>query len=162
MTNDINIGDKVRSFDFPTHRDIEGPDACFVEGIVEGFEGNHLVIKVTREVFEGEDLEVIGGRKVRAPLNGLRTSRGRITDGVVKIEEPTRAMQIADMEVSNLSDEQIMVICNLTLRAEESFLQRARSARNDDERNGWNSQADACLPLLGRLSEEKDNRTEAA
>ena len=144
MTNEININDTVRSFDFHNSRDIEGPDACFVEGIVEGFK------------------EVEGCTRVFPPLNGTPTNRGRITDGVVKVEESTRAMQIADMEVSNLSDEQIMVICNLTLRAEEGFLQRARSARNDDERNGWNSQADACLPLLGRLRDEKEARTEAA
>ena len=166
MTNEININDTVRSFDFHNSRDIEGPDACFVEGIVEGFkevEGcTRFEIKVTREVFRGEERQVEEGERVFPPLNGTPTNRGRITDGVVKVEESTRAMQIADMEVSNLSDEQIMVICNLTLRAEEGFLQRARSARNDDERNGWNSQADACLPLLGRLRDEKETRTEAA
>ena len=91
MTNDININDTVRSFDFHDSRDIEGPDACFVEGIVEGFkevEGcTRFEIKVTREVFRGEERQVEEGERVFPPLNGTPTNRGRITDGVVKIEE---------------------------------------------------------------------------
>ena len=152
MTNEININDTVRSFDFHNSREIEGPDACFVEGIVESFDGNHFVIKVTREVFEGENLEVAKGQKVRAPLNGLRTSRGRITDGVVKIKEPNPASRISEMLVSNLTDEQLDVIRMFASVAETHF----------ESRDLASHEADACMRLLGRLRDEKDNRKKAA
>ncbi|MCH1580817.1 MAG: hypothetical protein L7S55_08940 [Luminiphilus sp.] len=91
MTNDINIGDTVRSFDFPAHRDIEGPEACFIEGIVEGFtkvEGcMRFDIKATRVVFDGVERDFEEGERAFPPLNGTPTNRGRITDGVVKIGE---------------------------------------------------------------------------
>tara|TARA_R110002020_G_scaffold46591_1_gene132525 strand:- start:953 stop:1441 length:489 start_codon:yes stop_codon:yes gene_type:complete len=162
MTNDINIGDKVRSFDFAAHRDIEGPDACFVEGIVEGFEGNHLVIKVTREVFEGENLEVIGGRKVRAPLNGLRTSRGRITDGVVKIEEPKPANPISDMDLSNLTEDQLDAIRTLALAAEEHFDRLGSASEFAPKADRANRASLQAFKLIGRIREEKETRTVAA
>ena len=162
MTNEININDTVRSFDFHNSRDIEGPDACFVEGIVEGFEGNHLVIKVTREVFEGENLEVIGGRKVRAPLNGLRTSRGRITDGVVKIEEAEPANQIGDMDLSNLTEEQLDVIRTLALAAEEHFDRLGRDSEFAPKADRANRASIQAFKLIGRIRREKETRTEAA
>jgi hypothetical protein len=166
MTNDINIGDKVRSFDFPTHRDIEGPDACFIEGIVEGFtkvEGcMRFDIKATRVVFDGVERDFEEGERAFPPLNGTPTNKGRITDGVVKVGKPNPANRIADMDVSNLTDEQIEVIRQLTLRAEDGFDKRANLADNDDVKNIASSHADACMRLLGRLREEKDNRTEAA
>jgi hypothetical protein len=90
MTNDINIGDKVRSFDFPKHRDIEGPDACFAEGFVEGFKKigcTRFDIRVTRAVWEGKEVPTEEGTRIAPPLNGTPTNMGRITDGVVKIEE---------------------------------------------------------------------------
>ena len=166
MNTDINIHDTVRSFDFHDSRDIEGPDACFVEGIVEGFkevEGcTRFEIKVTREVFRGEERQVEEGERVFPPLNGTPTNRGRITDGVVKVEKPNPANRIADMDLSNLSDEQIEVIRQLTLRAEDGFDKRASLADNDDVKNIANSHADACMRLLGRLRDEANNRTVAA
>lgn len=169
MTNDINIGDKVRSFDFsrmPNGRDIEGPDACFIEGIVEGFtkvEGcMRYDIKATRRVFNGVEKDIEEGQRFTPPLNGTPTNMGRITDGVEKIEEPTPANRIADMDVSNLTDEQIEVIRQLTLRAEDGFDKRANLADNDDVRNIASSNAEACMRLLGRLRVEANNRTEAA
>ncbi len=169
MTNDINIGDKVRSFDFsrmPNGFDIEGPYACFIEGTVEGFtkvEGcMRYDIKATRRVFNGVEKDIEEGQRFIPPVNGTPTMLGRITDGVVKIEESTRAMQIADMEVSNLSDEQIEVIRQLTLRAEDGFDKRASLADNDDVKNIASSHAEACMRLLGRLRVEADNRTTEA
>ena len=161
MTNEININDTVRSFDFPAHRDIEGPDACFVEGIVEGFEGNHLVIKVTREVFEGEDLEVIGGRKVRAPLNGLRTSRGRITDGVVKIEEPKPSDSVADMDLSNLTADQLKVIRKLSMVAERHFDRLAVDAINVEKQEEFENISRDIGLLFNRVNAETTNKEAA-
>jgi hypothetical protein len=165
MTNDINIGDKVRSFDFAAHRDIEGPDACFAEGIVEGFYTigcTRFDIRVTRAVWEGKEVLTEVGTRIAPPLNGTPTNMGRITDGVVKIEESNPANRIADMDVSNLTDEQIEVIRQLTLRAEDGFDKRANLADNDDVRNIASSHAEACMRLLGRLRDEKETRTEAA
>jgi hypothetical protein len=166
MTNDINIGDKVRSFDFPTHRDIEGPDACFIEGIVEGFtkvEGcMRFDIKATRVVFDGVERDFEEGERAFPPLNGTPTNMGRITDGVVKVGKPNPANRIADMDVSNLTDEQIEVIRQLTLRAEDGFDKRASLADNDDVKNIASGQAEACMRLLGRLRDEANNRTVAA
>lgn len=169
MTNDINIGDKVRSFDFssmPNGFDIEGPDACFIEGIVEGFievEGcMRYDIKATRRVFNGVEKDIEEGQRFIPPVNGTPTMLGRITNGVVKVEESNPANRIADMDVSNLTDEQIEVIRQLTLRAEDGFDKRASLADNDDVKNIANSHAEACMRLLGRLREEKDNRTTEA
>ena len=91
MTDQININDTVRSFDFHMHRELEGETACYVEGVVEGFrevEGcTRYDIKVTRAVFGGEEVEVEEGERVFPPLNGTRTTMGRVMDGVFKIGE---------------------------------------------------------------------------
>ena len=94
MTNDININDTVRSFDFssmPNGFDIEGPDACFIEGIVEGFtevEGcMRYDIKATRRVFNGVEKNIEEGQRFIPPVNGTPTMLGRITNGVIKIKE---------------------------------------------------------------------------
>ncbi len=88
----------------------------------------------------------------------MNTNR-RITDGVVKIEKLNPANRIADMDVSNLTDEQIEVIRQLTRRAEDGFDKRASLADNDDVKNIASSHAEACMRLLGRLRVEADNRT---
>ena len=69
---------------------------------------------------------------------------------------------IAEMDLSNLTDEQIEVIRQLTLRAEDGFDKRASLADNDDVRNIASSHAEACMRLLGRLRDEKETRTVAA
>ena len=65
MSNLIRTNDTVRSFDFEMLRELEGPEACYVEGVVECL----------------KDLE-------GCPRYDIRVTRlGRITDGVFKIEE---------------------------------------------------------------------------
>jgi hypothetical protein len=93
MTNDININDTVRSFDFssmPGGLDIEGKDACFIEGIVEGFtevEGcMRYDIAATRRVFNGVEKDIEQDLRVYPPLNGTPTMMGRICNGVFQIE----------------------------------------------------------------------------
>lgn len=76
------------------------------------------------------------------------------TDGVVKIEKPNPANRIADMDVSNLTDEQIEVIRQLTRRAEDGFDKRASLAVTDDVKSIANSCAEACMKLLDRLRVE--------
>ena len=91
---DIQIGDRVRSFDFVS-RDITGENACYVEGIVEdigvfGFSGcDRYLIRVGRHVFAGEDLPEgdaprcgLVGQCVYPPINGTRKLFGGICDGV--------------------------------------------------------------------------------
>lgn len=94
----IQVGDKVRSFDFSdTHentagvdesygRDLTGDRACYVEGEVLGFsevEGcERYLIKVERDVFGGKDSDRRVGRHVHPPVNGTPKSLGGTTDFV--------------------------------------------------------------------------------
>jgi len=62
-TSDIQIGNTVRSFDF-SFRDVEGNNACYVEGTVEGIGRfydwntcNVYKIKCTKRVFGGKVIE---------------------------------------------------------------------------------------------------------
>ena len=50
-------GDRVRSFDFPRHRDLTGPDAVFIEGTLVEVQDHNYVIKVEKAVWEGEEIE---------------------------------------------------------------------------------------------------------
>ena len=72
----------------------------------------------------------------------------------MSIDINDRAERIAGMDLSNLTDEQIEIIRQLTLRAEDGFDQRARRSVNDDMRNLYLDQADACTELLDRLRYE--------
>jgi|TARA_B100001094_G_C18099811_1_gene755102 hypothetical protein len=166
MTNDINIGDKVRSFDFPTHRDIDAPDACFIEGIVEGFtkvEGcMRFDIKATRVVFDGVERDFEEGERAFPPLNGTPTNMGRITDGVVKVEKPNPANRIADMDVSNLTEDQLDAIRTLALAAEEHFDRLGAASEFAPKADRANRASIQAFILIGRIRKEKENRTEAA
>jgi len=166
MTNDINIGDKVRSFDFPAHRDIEGPEACFIEGIVEGFtkvEGcMRFDIKATRVVFDGVERDFEEGERAFPPLNGTPTNRGRITDGVEKIEKPNPANQIGDMDLSNLTEEQLDVIRTLALAAEEHFDRLGAASEFAPKADRANRASLQAFKLIRRIREQKETRTEAA
>lgn len=84
----ITVNDNVRSFN-GCRRDLTGPGASYVEGIViaieEGPSGHDVyVIDIARSVFRGED--VAPGRfHALPPVNGARTSLGNIANGVFKI-----------------------------------------------------------------------------
>jgi len=82
----IYIGQYVRSFDFPRYnRDVEGENACYVEGVVsdvvEKDGGVRYQIEVDRKVWEGEEVK-IQVRTVFPPINGTPTLFGRFTCGV--------------------------------------------------------------------------------
>ena len=95
---EINVGDKVRSFDFPSvHRDLEGHDACFVEGVVVGITDpdNHsefgiprdcprYKVVVSRQVWQGRDVTP-SAREVFPPVNGTPGLFSLKADGVVLI-----------------------------------------------------------------------------
>jgi hypothetical protein len=81
---------------------------------------------------------------------------------MIKLTKKTDALRIADMDLSNLTVEQIEVIRQLTLRAEDGFDKRANLADNGDVKNIASSHAEACMRLLGRLRDEANNRTVAA
>ena len=90
MNNNIKnykVGDTVRSHDFER---IPGRPECYVEGVVEGFEERHgcqfYVISVTRRVFSGKEVNCEMGDKICAPMNGIQTDMGRLTDGVELVE----------------------------------------------------------------------------
>jgi len=89
---DIQVGDKVRSFDFADTlrdgteygRDLEGERACYVEGTVVGFDDENFEcrrykIEVSRRVFGGKEDSTIDPREavVYPPVNGTpKLSRG--------------------------------------------------------------------------------------
>jgi hypothetical protein len=81
----IQIGNRVRSFDFHYMRDLEGPRSCYMEGEVIGFEEvrgcTRYVIKVDRCVSGGKERSDFP-EVIYPPVNGTPTTMGRVTDGV--------------------------------------------------------------------------------
>jgi len=99
----IEVGDYVRSFDFPYQRDIDGPRACYVEGAVSaivkagesfvcplsgtatsGFNSDRYVICATLAVFGGQ-ARPGEGRYYFPPVNGTPTLFGNLTNHVERI-----------------------------------------------------------------------------
>lgn len=85
----IAVGTLVRSFDFAHvgKTDVEGPDACFVEGEVigvsrEGWDCPRYAIRPTRRVFAGEVLSEERLETIFPPLNGTASWLGGETRGV--------------------------------------------------------------------------------
>ena len=94
----IQVGDRVRSFDFeghPSARALEGESACFVEGVVRNITNPevdtmfrdcaHYEIRVDRRIFGGVETEVVGGL-VYPPVNGTTRLFGGVTDFVELVE----------------------------------------------------------------------------
>ncbi len=85
----ISVGDFVRSFDFPHHRELEGERACYMEGRVVDFkelEGcRRYVIEVNRCVFGGRERDQFS-KRIYPPVNGTRRLMGGVCDGVSLIE----------------------------------------------------------------------------
>ena len=84
---DIIIGTKVRSFDFHYERSLEGSRSCYMEGTVTGFEEirgcDRYVIEVNRCIAGGKELPAQEyPPTIYPPVNGTRTTMGRVTDGV--------------------------------------------------------------------------------
>ena len=95
----IQVGDKVRSFDFADAyenddgetvvigRDVEGKRACYVEGVVTAVQrGSYgmeqYVIEVTRDMFSGAESDRRVGKVVHPPVNGTPKMLGGVTDYV--------------------------------------------------------------------------------
>ena len=83
----VEVGSRVRSFDFDYTRDLIGDRACYVEGVVEGFkevEGcERYIIRVDRKVFAGEDEDILGRFPyVYPPVNGTPRLMGGTTNSV--------------------------------------------------------------------------------
>ena len=84
----IQVGDRVRSFDFPHSRDLEGERACYVEGYVHNIvsrEGcKRYEIRVDRDVFGGVDSREKHrvGTVVYPPVNGTPKLFGGVCDNV--------------------------------------------------------------------------------
>jgi len=96
---EIQIGDHVKSYDFPLvlKFDPEQAEQCFAEGIVEEintfdiFHNDHLRYKiaVTRRIWAGkEDIlnNLEDGGYIYPPINGLKQIfTGGVTSGVIKL-----------------------------------------------------------------------------
>ena len=93
----IQVGDRVRSFDFAESfddgaqfgRDLDGERACYVEGIVTDIGPSQVgagflrwEILVDRDVFGGEESDRRIGTLVCPPINGTPKSFGGVTDFV--------------------------------------------------------------------------------
>ncbi len=83
----VEVGNRVRSFDFHYMRDLDGPRSCYMEGEVTAIvEHPHFGYKC----YEIQVDRVIGGGKeleekpvtIYPPVNGTKTTMGRVTDGV--------------------------------------------------------------------------------
>lgn len=87
---DIQVGNRVRSFDFAQDdgygRDLAGERACYVEGEVIGFEEiegcQRYRILVDRDVFGGKEEDRRVGRIVTPPVNGTPTWSDQTTNYV--------------------------------------------------------------------------------
>ena len=90
----ISIGDKIRSLDFPDiYRDLEGKNACFVEGIVleENVDpfyksGPYFKVKVTRKVWAGEESDFSDDFIQYCPMPHAVGMRGPL-NSITKIED---------------------------------------------------------------------------
>lgn len=85
------VGDNVRSHDF-SGRETEGPNACYVQGIVEsigphplyGGEKNYVKFKITKKIFGGKEITKTIGEYNWVPQNGSHTWMGPTTN-IVKV-----------------------------------------------------------------------------
>tara|TARA_B100001287_G_scaffold240575_1_gene215048 strand:+ start:2577 stop:2864 length:288 start_codon:yes stop_codon:yes gene_type:complete len=88
----VKVGDKVRSFDFHS-RDVEGIDACYVEGVVESIEGHpmgygdgeYVKFLITKKIFSGEERTETLGEYNWVPQNGQENWNGKLTNHIEKI-----------------------------------------------------------------------------
>ena len=91
MSDEIKVGDRVRSYDFEDRKD------CYVEGTVVyigrefnqgehtvAFECDRYVIKVERCVSNNKVIQYYGAFAF-PPVNGTLTTRGRITNHVERV-----------------------------------------------------------------------------
>jgi len=90
MGSEIQVGDRVRSFDFPERgMELEGDRACYVEGVVSDIRPldgcDRYVLIARRAVFGGKEEIYDRPRLFYPPVNGTHTFTGGITFGVVKI-----------------------------------------------------------------------------
>lgn len=79
----IKIGSKIRSFDFYSRLDVEGYEACFLEGIVVSLLDGRIGFEVTRSIQDGEDSPEFLGEEIITRY----TYRGkcRITKGALVV-----------------------------------------------------------------------------
>lgn len=86
----VQIGDTVRSYDFP---DSDLTSGCYVEGVVESiewYEGcERYKIRVTARFWEGKREGITADPMyiyhIYPPVNGTPTLTGRVTNGVIKL-----------------------------------------------------------------------------
>jgi len=69
---------------------------------------------------------------------------------------------IAEIDLSNLTDEQVEVMIKLAWFAEDGFDHSAEKASNNRVRIYRSKQAGQCMVLRHRLGQEKENREVAA
>lgn len=104
----IQVGDRVRSFDFLDRKDLEGDRACFIEGRVVAItdpdthprfqDCARVQIQVERRVFGGRVCEPQDGEMVFAPVNGTAIWGGDTrTNQVERIEPAERTINLGTL-----------------------------------------------------------------
>ena len=90
-------------------------------------------------------------------MRGIRRA-GLLNDRKEKGVEPRNT--IAEMDLSNLTDEQVEVLTKLARFAEDGFDLSAERTPNHKMRVFREKQAGQCMVLRHRLRQEKENRSE--
>lgn len=82
------VGDKVRSYDFPSLCELEAAADCYIEGTIEGFERlegcMRYKIKVEKKVFAGEVITDDPRKYVYPPVNGTKQMFSKLPTMVVQ------------------------------------------------------------------------------
>ena len=84
----VVVGAKIRTHDFDADFEIEGEDACFMEGVVTSIVGDSVHFTMTRRVFTGKECpdEVADCGAHGACRTWLRSWRGdRVQSGALVV-----------------------------------------------------------------------------
>jgi hypothetical protein len=74
----------------------------------------------------------------------------------------TNDIKIGDMDLSNLTEDQLELICTLALAAEEHFDRLGSASEFAPKADRANRASIQAFKLIGRIRKEKETRTEAA
>lgn len=85
----IQVGDRVKSLDFPGYGSLPPDESCYAIGTVRGFVEQagcwRYEIEVEEQVWHGRPDVFDAGQLICPPVNGTLTSMGRVCNGVTKI-----------------------------------------------------------------------------
>jgi hypothetical protein len=103
VTKQIEIGSKVRSYDFPHTKDF------YIEGTVTAINelSERYTILVSKVVVKGDERSFEEGLIVYPPINGLDGLFGGKTDGVELIEDD----DLTDKDIEDMAESALNAAC---------------------------------------------------